>query len=130
MLRLLNEKVQSVMGDPVSEISSCSPEAEKRGPHQKIIAFTFFDGPTFDKNSRNYIDGIESNLKAINELYGSNWIMRLYYDLSIKSDNFDKICEIACNNFQLELCDVNSNLKKLALIDETGTGCLNIIFYN
>ena len=100
MLRLLNEKLQSVMGDPVSEISSCSPEAEKRGPHQKIIAFTFFEGPTFDKNSRNYIDGIESNLKAINELYGSNWIMRLYYDLNIKLDNFDKICEIATTTFK------------------------------
>ena len=67
-----------------------------------------FEGSSFDKNSRNYLNGIEDNLQKIKTLYGDTWIMRLYHDISEDSKSAGKICEIACKNSQIELCNVKN----------------------
>ena len=67
-----------------------------------------FEGSSFDKNSRNYLNGIEDNLQKIKTLYGDTWIMRLYHDISEDSESAGKICEIACKNSQIELCNVKN----------------------
>ena len=88
---------------------SCSNKSFERGIHQKIVAYTYFEGSSFDKNSRNYLNGIEDNLQKIKILYGDIWIMRLYHDIPEDSESLGKVCEIACKNSMIELCNVNQN---------------------
>lgn len=42
-------------------------------------------------------------------MYGSDWVMRLYYDIDPKSESMKHVCNIACFKSNLELCDINSN---------------------
>ncbi|XP_059471537.1 uncharacterized protein LOC132194342 isoform X2 [Neocloeon triangulifer] len=57
--------------------STCSKKASRRGPHQRVISFSFFGRI---KSRRGYFEGIEINANLIRELY-PNWIMRLYHDI-------------------------------------------------
>ena len=79
-----------------------------------MIAFTFYleDGKIHkkDKLNRNYFIGIEENLKLIKRFYGSEWIMRLYYDIPMEdSSHLKYLCKLACENIELDLCDSKQN---------------------
>ena len=90
--------------------TTCSRDAFQRGSNQKVISFVFYGEFDSEKHKvRKYFEGIKTNLKQISELYGSSWIMRLYYDL----DPADKqvmiqLCDLACVDPQLDLCNVRS----------------------
>ena len=92
---------------------SYSGQFSNRGPNQKVVAFTYFEGKTFDKSQRNYLDGIEVNLKAMLELLGSDWVMRLYYEVQESYSSLEQICQIACHNPNLDLCDVKRRFKNI-----------------
>ena len=92
---------------------SCSELYSKRGSNQKVVAFTYFEGKTFDKSQRNYLEGIEINLKAMSELLGSDWVMRLYYEVQESYSSLEQICQISCHNSNLELCNVKRSLKSI-----------------
>ena len=67
---------------------------------------------SFDAFNRDYFAGIESNLKLVNQMYGPEWVMRLYYQIPNKeSQNWSKLCHLVCNNPQLDICDIEHNPK-------------------
>lgn len=97
--------------------TTCSEFAAYRGPGQKVIAYTYYEAnvkqkKSFDAFNRDYFAGIESNLKLVNQMYGPEWVMRLYYQMPNKeSQNWSKLCHLVCNNPQLDICDIEHNPK-------------------
>ena len=63
--------------------------------------------PTFDKFKRDYLAGIETNYLNMQSMYGSEWIMRLYYNIHGNQDTLNHICNLACANSNIELCNVD-----------------------
>ena len=109
-------------GKSISGQSSCSKPALARGSHQKVIAFTFFVGPTFDKLKRDYLAGIEKNFLNMQSMYGSEWVMRLYYNIQGNQELLDHICSLACFKSNIELCDLaekNENFDMSAISNAT-----------
>ena len=109
-------------GKSISGQSSCSKQALTRGSHQKVIAFTFFVGPTFDKLKRDYLAGIEKNFLNMQSMYGSEWVMRLYYNIQGNQELLDHICSLACFKSNIELCDLaekNENFDLSAISNAT-----------
>ncbi len=92
-----------------SDNETCSAKAGQRGPGQKVVAFTFFSGPTFDGRNRNYFRGIASNLELIQGIYGPGWTMRLYYQVQKDSQSLQKLQELARQHPHLDLCDIQHN---------------------
>ena len=72
--------------------TTCSSDAFNRGPHQKVISYSFYINGNVNSThnkEKKYFDGIVGNLKLIPKFY-FGWIMRLYYKLD-KSDPFLKV---------------------------------------
>ena len=62
--------------------TTCSSDSFQRGPHQRVISFSFFGDITSNCHKwRRYFEGIVENLKLIPKYY-PGWTMRLYYDLN------------------------------------------------
>ena len=90
--------------------TTCSRNAFRRGSHQKVISYVFYGQSNSEKHKvRKYFEGITTNLQNMREMYGSSWIMRLYYDLD-PSDHqlMTQLCDLACADPQLDLCNVRS----------------------
>ena len=64
---------------------------------------------TFDTLKRDYFSGIQTNLKLMQELYGPDWTMRLYYQIPKESQNWKRLCSIVCQNSNLDICDAENN---------------------
>ena len=64
---------------------------------------------TFDVFKRDYFAGIETNLKLMKELYGSEWILRLYYQISKKSKSWNRLCSLVCNDPNIDICNAEKN---------------------
>ena len=87
--------------------TACSPEAFQRGSNQKIVAYSFYGNVSSKVHeARHYFGGIEENLRLLKSLYGADWVMRLYYDLDQSDELMGQMCELACNNSHLDLCNV------------------------
>ena len=87
--------------------TTCGPEAFQRGSNQKVAGFSFYGSTTSGShNSKKYFEGIEENLRLLKSLYGADWVMRLYYDLDQSDELMGRLCELACNNSHLDLCNV------------------------
>ena len=85
--------------------TTCGQDAYQRGLNQKIIAFSFYGNPkTKEQQRRKYFQGIERNLAEMGAMYGKDWTMRLYINLELSSPVFKKLCSLACNNNNLDLC--------------------------
>eukprot|EP00096_Caligus_rogercresseyi_P007457 TRINITY_DN25318_c0_g1_i1.p1 TRINITY_DN25318_c0_g1~~TRINITY_DN25318_c0_g1_i1.p1 ORF type:complete len:364 (-),score=14.41 TRINITY_DN25318_c0_g1_i1:7-1098(-) len=87
--------------------TTCSPQAFKRGPGQKVIGFTFYepDSNNTDKSHRDYFEGIAENLRLMKEFY-PGFIMRLYFQAH-EEDAMRRLCDLACLNPHLDLCDAS-----------------------
>ena len=113
--------------------TTCGRDAFFRGPHHKVVAFSFygdskssehlnrgfFEGNLFScyfdqRNSYRKIctmwkptfSGIRENVKLVDKFYNKSWVMRLYYDIDQEDDLMDTLCEIACEYDTLDLCFV------------------------
>ena len=84
------------------------------------FSFPFFSGFTFyepvkeengteDKSHRHYFQGIKENLQLIKEKYGSDWIVRVYYQVNADSPVMKKLCDLACTEPSLDLCEAQKN---------------------
>ena len=91
------------------ENTTCSKDVIAIGSHQKVLAFTLYQGATFDEMDRDYFDGIERNIFAMKELYPKDYRMRLYYHLPKQTGHFKRLCNLACNEPRLDICDVTTN---------------------
>ena len=43
------------------------------------------------------------------ELYGTEWILRLYYQISKDSLTWTKLCSLVCNDPNIDICDAEDN---------------------
>ena len=43
------------------------------------------------------------------ELYGPDWTMRLYYQIPKESQNWKRLCSIVCQNSNIDVCDAENN---------------------
>ena len=60
---------------------------------------------------RKYFLGIKENLELIRKFY-PGWTMRLYYQVNeYQGDVMKQLCELACNNMELDICDATANSK-------------------
>ena len=109
-------------------LTTCSIDAFKRGPGQKIVGFSFYGDINSDyrweqqvthlnkewkciillklycSKKKGYFEGIVGNLELMPKYY-PGWVMRLYYDLNKKDPVFKDLCELACQNDYLDICD-------------------------
>ena len=43
------------------------------------------------------------------QLYGPEWVMRLYFQVPQDSPKRAELCQLACQNINFELCDIERN---------------------
>ena len=85
-------------------------------PHQRIIGFSFYGDTNSDHSKRKgYFNGIQANLELIPKFY-PGWTIRLYLDLDKTNELLNEICDLACNDSNIDLCDVK-NLPGTPFID-------------
>ena len=77
--------------------SLCSLKSDNRGPHQKILSFTYFG--TKDR----FKEGLVENIETIPLIYSSEYIIRIYYDEF--DETLRSVSELKLDH--LDLCDVN-----------------------
>ena len=107
--------------------SICDNFSSKRNPGQKIVSYSFY-GNSSEKSIRNrYLDPVQSRAEEIRRLY-PDWVMRIYYDLE-ENDTLakDRLCQIWCQNWHVDLCDVTDlpligNLKELQPVGKFSFG--------
>ena len=60
---------------------------------------------------RQYFTGIKENLELMRKFY-PGWTMRLYYEVNeYQGEVMKQLCELACKEVDLDLCDANANPK-------------------
>ena len=88
--------------------TTCSEDAFRRGSNQQIVSFSFYGDPnTPHHKAKQYFTGIKDNLKSLSIFY-PGWSMRLYHDLYKDDPLHDELCNLACSDTQLDLCNVNN----------------------
>ena len=95
-------KVTPLDDTPLQNRSTCSQYATDRGPGQKVISYSFYG-----KLESAYYNGIAENLALIQLLY-PDYIMRLYFDKNAvqTEDKYQELCDLYCDEANLDLCDV------------------------
>ena len=121
-------EVQENPSSLVLNQTTCSLSAFYRGPHQKVISFSFY-GDINSENSKKkrFFKGIVGNLKLIPKFY-PGWIMRLYYDLDGNNPVLKNICKLACSDNNLDLCEVK-HLPGTPVVDATNVFPMNWRFF-
>ena len=108
--------------------TTCSYDAFLRGPHQKVISFSFYGDINSDRSKmKGYFEGIVGNLKLIPKFY-PGWIMRLYYDLDKNDPILKDICTLACSDNNLDICEVK-HLPGNPVIDATDIFAMDWRFF-
>lgn len=108
--------------------TTCSDAAFKRGPHQKIVGFSFYGDINTDySKKKGYFEGIVGNLELMNQFY-PGWIMRLYYDLDKTDPVFKDLCKLSCENDILDICDAKK-LPGTPFVDTSKVFAMNWRFF-
>lgn len=90
---------------PAFNTTTCSHDAFKRGKGQKIAGFSFYGDVNSDySKKKGYFEGIVGNLEIMPHFY-PGWVMRLYFDLSKDDPVMKDLCDLACSNINIDLCD-------------------------
>ena len=86
--------------------TTCGKDAFARGSGQKVVAFAFYgDIHTEVSIKKGYFEGIEGNLGLMPKYY-PGYTMRVYYDLDDADPIMEELCQLACNNDILDICNV------------------------
>ena len=86
--------------------TTCSKTAYLRGSDQHVVSFSYYGDPTTPHHkSKQYYAGIKENLSTMSQFY-PGWVMRLYHDLDHHNPLLGELCDLACNNNNLDLCNV------------------------
>ena len=80
------------------------------------MSYTLFDGGTkadrlVHHPDRNYFQGVADNLARVKEFY-PGWTMRVYHNFDRDSVSLKSLCQLACNNDELDLCHAYHYYKK------------------
>lgn len=106
---LLLEQQKAVLVDAFDyNLTTCSERAFNRGTNQKVFSFSFYGDMTSSLNQvRDYFEGIEENLKIINQSYPGH-LMRLYVDVASEHLIWKELKDMMDRYSNLDVCDVNS----------------------
>jgi len=108
--------------------TTCGKDAFMRGPHQKIVGFSFYGDINSDySKKKGYFEGIIGNLELMPKYY-PGWVMRLYYDLDAKDPVFQDLCQLACKHKNLDICDAK-HLPGTPFIDASRVFAMNWRFF-
>jgi hypothetical protein len=119
----LSPNSNSESGDSVNFVEKTTPS-----PHQRVIGFSFYGDTNSDHSKmRGYFNGIQANLELIPKFY-PGWTIRLYFDLSKTDKLLNEICELACDDSNIDLCDVKK-LPGTPLVDATEIFPMNWRFF-
>ena len=103
---LVNIEESEINSVPFSN-TTCGWDAFQRGTNQRIAGFSFYGNSSSSVHkARKYFGGIEENLRLVRSEYGADWSLRLYYDLAQSDELMDRLCELACSNSHIDLCNV------------------------
>ena len=109
--------------------TTCGRDAFLRGHGQKVVAFSFYGNSSSPNHllrgffqgrylnvfflksiwSRKWsiiFPGIQINAEVVRALYDSSWVMRLYYDIGRDDPLMQDLCQLACDNSNLDICYV------------------------
>ena len=74
----------------------------------QIVSFSFYGNPDSQQGKeRKYFQGIKDNLKEMPIFY-PDWTLRLYYDLEDQHPLMKELCDLACNDPNIDLCHVKN----------------------
>ena len=77
-------------------------------PGQKVVSYAYYGKINSDSNQkRGYFEGISQNLKLLPVHY-PDWVMRIYVELDKSDSMFKDICELACNDTNLDICEARN----------------------
>ena len=118
--------------------SSCSPSSHRRGPGQKVVAFSYYEPDTKQRDRRiksgkvkenTFLEGISINIARLQKFYPGRYLtnqrregghsvcagftMRLYHNTSAGDPLLGLLCQHACNNPWLDLCRVQPGTQDL-----------------
>ena len=106
--------VTSALYDDTYEKTTCGESAFNRGPHQRVIGFSFYEkrDSYFLERRKNdsfqypdYFSGIEKNLQLMPSHY-PGWIVRLYYDLHSDDPLFEILEDYTKRYNYIDLCHI------------------------
>jgi len=108
--------------------TTCSYDAFRRGPNQKIIGFSFYGNIDSDySKKKGYFEGIVGNLELMPKFY-PGWTMRLYYDLDKKDPVLKDLCDLACRDSNIDICDAK-HLPGTPFVDASKVFAMNWRFF-
>ena len=87
----------------------CSEHSAQRGANQKVISYTYYINTQSQKRAdkMKYFEGISKILEILPLTY-NGWTMRLYHDLNPNDEQHEKLCQIACANSNIDLCNAKN----------------------
>ena len=88
----------------------CSEHSAQRGANQKVISYTYYINTQSHKRAEKmkYFEGIPKILEILPSTYANDWTMRLYHDLDPNDEQHEKLCQIACANPNIDLCNAKN----------------------
>ena len=123
------------LGPPTS---SCSPSSHRRGPGQKVVAFSYYEPDTKQRDRRiksgkvkenTFLEGISINIARLQKFYPGRYLtkqrregghcvcagftMRLYHNTSAGDPLLGLLCQHACDNPWVDLCRVQPGTQDL-----------------
>ncbi|XP_057368441.2 uncharacterized protein LOC130689516 [Daphnia carinata] len=97
--------------------SVCGHHADRRGPHQKVISYSFYGNLSSPVFASKYLKYFNETLQSVPTAY-PGWVVRIYHNLTMDNDEGWKILEnsIAFAD-HIDLCNATEVIKKLNLAD-------------
>ncbi len=93
-----------------------------------MIGFSFYGDINSDySKKKGYFEGIVGNLELMPKYY-PGWTMRLYYDLDKSDPVFKDLCELACKNDILDICNAK-DLPGTPFVDSSKVFAMNWRFF-
>ena len=102
------EESQAIEGIWINQ-TTCGPKAFKRGSHQNVVSFVFYD--VSNSWGNRYLDGLIRNLRLMPKIY-PGWQMRIYIDLDRDHTMTRTLCKFSCEdkvfNAILDICPIRN----------------------
>lgn len=99
----------SMLNSNETSLSLCSPYANNRGKHQRIISISLF-GPKENRmfQTNRSLIFLNQLINDMNQVYPDGYVLRIYHDTTINLS--DVICPIECQNHNVDFCDMSEKL--------------------
>ncbi|KAI9562940.1 hypothetical protein GHT06_010396 [Daphnia sinensis] len=102
-------------GSPFKSV--CSRDADERGPHQKIIAYSLYGNLSAPKFASKYLRFFRETLNSVPLAY-PGWVVRIYHNLTMDDDEGWKVLENTIDfGDHIDLCNATELIKKHNLAD-------------